>query len=470
MKTRSTLMRFKHFAHRKTAAVNNCNFSSLVFIMVLVLSSCQKNINDVPANANTASAQSGMQSKKYDASVATDWYKLQLRFLLEKNSVLANGVFFGYIGIGLYESVRNGTPGAISLSEKLYQMPAMPAKEDGKRYNWQVSANAAMASLVRHFYIGITHADSTSIDSLENAYNQKSGVTNPGEFTRSQSYGRSVADAIFNWYLTDDINLSNAGYADSVFPGAWVPTPPAFVNPPVLPYVGTARTYLAADIKGVAPAFPVAYSEDPNSSYYKIAKEVYDVSKSLTAEQQAIALYWVDQGNGVGYTPAGHDMSIVTEAIEQTNAHLGKAAEAYAKAGIAERDATIICFRSKYKYTLIRPVSYIQKVVDPTWLPFISTPPHPEYPAAHAVVTGAVMQAASGILGYNISITDHTYDFRGWAPRNFSTLFGAAQEAGISRLYGGIHYRISINTGLAMAKVIGTRIGEMKLHTASGGN
>lgn len=124
--------------------------------MILLLGSCQKNINDVPAKANNSSAQSDLQVKKNDASVATDWYKLQLRFLLEKNSSLPNGVYFGYIGIGLYESVRNGTPGAISLSEKLYQMPAMPAKEMGKSYNWQVSANAAMAEMVRHFYIGIT--------------------------------------------------------------------------------------------------------------------------------------------------------------------------------------------------------------------------------------------------------------------------------------------------------------------------
>ncbi|QEC69634.1 vanadium-dependent haloperoxidase [Panacibacter ginsenosidivorans] len=176
-----------------------------------------------------------------------------------------------------------------------------------------------------------------------------------------------------------------------------------------------------------------------------------------------IANYWVDQGDGIGYTPAGHDMSLVTEVIEQTGTNLLKAAEAYAKAGIAERDASIICFRSKYKYTLIRPVSYIRKVIDTTWSPFIVTPPHPEYPAAHAVVTGSVMQAASGVLGYQTGFTDHTYDFRGWAPRSFTTLFDAAEEAGVSRLYGGIHYHISIHTGLNMAKVIGTRIGELKM-------
>ena len=127
-------------------------------------------------------------------------------------------------------------------------------------------------------------------------------------------------------------------------------------------------------------------------------KKLYDISKTLTDEQKNIALYWVDQGDGIAYTPAGHDMYLATEAIEQTGAHLLKAAEAYAKAGIAERDGNIICFRSKYKYTLIRPVSYIRKVIDTSWMPFIVTPPHPEYPAAHAVITGSVMQALSRYL------------------------------------------------------------------------
>ena len=463
MKTTTTFTSFKSLQRSIIPGVNLCLLSFLSFL-ILLLGSCQKSINESSAPVNNSSNTSDLQVRKFSATVATDWYKLQLRFLLEKNSVLANGGHFGYIGIGLYESVRNGIPGAISMSTKLYQMPEMPAAEQGKSYNWQISANAAMASLVRHFYIGITPADSTSIDSLENAYNQNTHCNSAEQFDRSQSFGRDIATAIFSWYLTDNINVSNVGYIPPVFPGAWVPTPPGYVNPPVLPYFGSARTFLPADLSGVAPPFPVAYSEDPNSGYHKIAKEVYDVSKTLTAEQQNIALYWVDQGDHVGYTPAGHDMSIATEAIEQTHANLEQAAEVYAKAGIAERDATVICFRSKYTYTLMRPVTYIRKFIDTTWMPFITTPPHPEYPAAHAVVTGSVMQAISSVLGDNVSFTDHTYDFRGWAPRNFSSLFEAAEEAGISRLYGGIHYHLSIDIGLKMAAKIGTRVGTIQLH------
>jgi len=184
----------------------------------------------------------------------------------------------------------------------------------------------------------------------------------------------------------------------------------------------------------------------------------------LTTEQQNIALFWVDQGNGVGYTPPGHDFSIITQALEKTGASLAVAAEVYAKAGIAERDATIICFTSKYKYNFLRPVTYIRKLIDPNWLSFIPTPPHPEYPAAHAFITGSVMQAVTEVLGDDVEITDHTYDFRGWTPRPYTSLFKAAEEAGISRLYGGIHYLTSINMGLSLAHDLGSRVGDITLH------
>ena len=146
-------------------------------------------------------------------------------------------MYFGYIGIGLYESVRYDIKNSVSLSTKLYQMPAMPAKENNKSYNWQVSANAAMAKMVRSYYTGLTAANNTSIDSLENAYNEKlKPKSDIGTFNRSQAFGRSIATAVYNWSLTDNFNPGNTGYVPPVFAGAWVPTPPAFANG-VQPYL-----------------------------------------------------------------------------------------------------------------------------------------------------------------------------------------------------------------------------------------
>lgn len=296
-------------------------------------------------------------------------------------------------------------------------MPAMPAKENNNGYHWQVSANAAMASMVRSFYNGLTPSNLASIDSLENAYNQKLKPAAGSEsFNRSQTFGRNIAVAIYNWYLTDNLNLANTGYIPPVFPGAWVPTLPALANG-INPYIGTARTFMTANLIVITPAFPAPYSEVVYTDLYKIQKNVYDVSKTLTAEQKNITFFWVDLGNGIGYTPPGHDFFIVTQALEQAGASLAVAAEVYAKAGIAERDASCACFRSKYTYNLLRPITCIRKIIDPAWLPLIPTAPHPEYPAAHAFVTGAIRQATAKVLGEKVPVTDHSHNFSGLLPR-----------------------------------------------------
>ena len=399
---------------------------------------------------------------KESADVANAWYRLQLRFLLERNSTL-NGVYFGHMGIGLFESVRNGIPNAVSLSTLINKMPAMPAYVKSSKYNWTESANAAMASMLRSFNVGLTAANSSSIDSLEEVFNVKvKAIADAATFERSQLFGRSIGKAINDWRLTDDINITNAGYVPPVGPGLWQATPPAFALP-INPFIGTSSTFLSIHTTTVAPAPTIAFSEDPASDFYKMVKQVYDVNLALTQDQKNTALYWVDQGNGVGYTPPGHDFFIVTEAIEQAGVNLGIAAEAYAKAGIAERDGTIVTFRSKYKYNLLRPVTYVQKLIQPGWLPYIPTPPHPEYPAAHAALSGSVYQATARVLGETKPVTDRIYEFRSFPARTYPNLFAAAEEAGISRLYGGIHYQPSITAGLALAKQLGNNVGDLKI-------
>jgi hypothetical protein len=211
------------------------------------------------------------------------------------------------------------------------------------------------------------------------------------------------------------------------------------------------------------PAFPIAFNTTPGSDFYNMAKEVFDVNQALTDDQKSTARFWVDQGNGIGYTPNGHDISLVVQALEQYGAKLGLAAEAYAKAGIAQRDGSIVVFRTKYVNNLIRPVSYIQDHIQGGWLPYITTPPHPEYPAAHSGVTGSTMQALSEVLGESVPVTDRTYASQGFSDRNFPNLFAAAEDAGISRLYGGIHYRVSIEAGLDLARIVGKNVGEIAI-------
>ena len=114
------------------------------------------------------------------------------------------------------------------------------------------------------------------------------------------------------------------------------------------------------------------------------------------------------------------------------------------------------CWKGKYTYNVLRPVTYIRKYMGHLeWTPLIVTPAHPEYPAAHASISMAAATALDKTLG-KISFTDHSYDDLGYAPRNFKNFIEAGKEAGLSRLYGGIHYRPSIEAGYIVGEKTAT--------------
>lgn len=437
---------------------------SLLAATSLFVVSCEKDIFcDEPSDDGNNPGDASRAS----SAVATDWYALQLKMIIKANPSLSP-IFltraWGYIGIGLYESVRPGIKKSVSLSQQLYQMPAMPERENNNGYAWEIAANAALAKLVTAFYPpAVISANQQSIDSLEACYNDalRPGVES-SIFLRSQAFGRAIADAVIAWSLTDNSNLTNTGYVPPVFPGAWQPTPPAKANG-LCPYFGNMRPFLEKHLQVVAPPFIHQYSEDPASDFYKMEKAMYDLSKSLTQEQKNIALYWNDVGVGVGYSPPGHSVAILTQILKQKNIDLGKAAIAYAKTGIALTDASIAGFKSKYTYNMLRPVTYITSVIDSTWSPLIVTPPHPEYPAAHAFLTQAFMQTMTGIFGENFSFTDNTYGSKYGGARTFPSFNAAADECGMSRNYGGIHYPPSIAAGLQLGKQIGQGVNELDL-------
>jgi hypothetical protein len=427
----------------------------LIVFLFIFLYSCEKKDSLPPPSQESA-------------GVVYDWYKLILRTQLNTSpppNGLINHSTLGYIGVGLYESVRPGIKGAIPLSTVLYQMPQMPAIQTGKDYLWSASANAALAGMARVFLTGLTDANKASIDSLENAYNLKlqSESSNAAAFTESQTFGRSIATAIHNWSKTDNFNLINTGFIPPVFPGVWESTSPAFPNA-LGPYLKDARPFLESNLTTAIPPLPFSYSEDSTSEFYRMAKEVYDISKQLTPEQKQIATSWADVGGvGKGYPVPGHTLSIITDVLEKRKADLGQAAQIYAKAGIVHRDAIIVLWKLKFHYYLLRPVTYINRFIDPTWKTLVPTPPYPEYPSALAYIVGGVMQVLTREIGDNIPVTDNTYIWNGSSPRNYSSFSKVAEETAISRVYGGIHYKIAVDVGLDLGKKLGDKVSDIDL-------
>jgi hypothetical protein len=169
-----------------------------------------------------------------------------------------------------------------------------------------------------------------------------------------------------------------------------------------------------------------------------------------------MAIFWRDIP---GVSSPGHWLSILQQVLKQTNSRLDKAAFAYAITGATLSDACISSWQTKYHYNLVRPITYIQNVMGySTWAPVLTTPAHPEYSSAHAVLSASAADAFTAIFGNMGSFTDHTYDYMGFAPRTFDSFRAIGEDAGNSRLYAGIHYQPSINTGLEQGRKVARNI------------
>jgi hypothetical protein len=219
----------------------------------------------------------------------------------------------------------------------------------------------------------------------------------------------------------------------------------------LLPYWGSNHSFIAGIAKRTQPASgPLTFSTDPASDYYKSVLDVYNTVNNLTDEQKTIASFWDDNVSSIH--PSGHSENILTQMIENTHANLFTSARAYALMGIAENDIFISCWKTKYNYVAVRPQTYIQTNINPTWVSYIATPPHPEYTAGHATESATASVILSNLFGANTPFTDHTHDIDGYAPRSFANFDAFAQEAAISRVYGGIHYRRTCQQGYLQGK------------------
>ena len=107
--------------------------------------------------------------------------------------------------------------------------------------------------------------------------------------------------------------------------------------------------------------------------------------------------------------------------------------------------------------------TYIRRLIEPAWLPLLVTPPFPEYTSGHSVQSGAAFQVLTDMFGDGLAFVDHTHDNRGLPARSFGSFFEAAEEAAISRLYGGIHYRAAIVNGIEQGKCIGRAVSALPL-------
>jgi hypothetical protein len=439
-------------------------YNSLAFtllILALTITSCRK---DEALFVSTP-------TEFLDAQVAHDWNDM-FRSLTKKTTGFTPPVAsraLGYAGVTLYETVVPGMPNFQSLQGQLTQMPEMPKTDPTLEYNWAIAANFAMGYVARNFYPTMPADQVLVVQNLEDASFErlKIGVSKD-IIARSKEWGLTVAKAIFEWSKTDGGHEGYnknfpANYTPPVGPGKWVSTYPAF-QPALQPFWGDNRTFIPQCAQNTQPEAPLSYSDVTSSAFHTAAMEVYNTVKNRTPTQELIANYWSDDP-GMPGTPPGHMVSIATLAAKAENYNLAKAAEVYAKVGIAVADAFVSCWKCKYIHNYMRPISYIRSNIDLTWVSVLSTPPFPEYTSGHSVQSGAAARVLSDLFGTTYAFVDNTHasrtDING-TPRAFKSFNEMASEAAISRLYGGIHFREAIEKGVEQGTRVGVEVGKLK--------
>jgi hypothetical protein len=154
-------------------------------------------------------------------------------------------------------------------------------------------------------------------------------------------------------------------------------------------------------------------------------------------------------------TPGGHWMGIVGIAARQAKADVMQSADAYARTSIALADGFISSWDEKFRSNAVRPETVINKYLDESWEPLLQTPPFPEYTSGHSVISTAAAVVLTDQFGPHVVFADSTEMPYGLPPRTFTSFEQAAAEAALSRLYGGIHYRRSIEQGIVQGRKVG---------------
>ncbi len=396
-------------------------------------------------------------------AVLDSWYTLVLE-LVRHTPTYSPPVAsrsFAYLGVTAYEAVATGSGDLQTLAGQLNGLSPLPARAAGRVYDDTLVVQAAMADAARSYFSNTGPTGQRALSMVEAQLRAEASAGLPADVVaRSEAYGKVVAEHILAWSQDDGgAVVENMGfpleYALGEGPERWVPTSLiAQQQAPLLPKWGGNRPFAmpSGAVCDLPP--PPEYSEDVNSAFYAEAREVYNTKRNLTPEQRAIARFWSDDPM-LSPTPPGHWISIAMHSLEQESAGLERRVDVLARLGVTLADAFIGCWHTKYRYDLLRPVTYIRRLMDPKWESVMTTPPFPEYPSGHSTQSGAAATVLTALFGENYAFRDGTHEDDGLPARDYPSFWAAAEEAGLSRLYGGIHFRSAVEQGLEQGRCIG---------------
>jgi hypothetical protein len=439
----------------------------LLLFSVLFFASCNKNSDDFDPFDYV---------ENYSNDLLIDWGNLYLeieRYAPGYRPPISARTL-GYIGFTIYESVVEGTRRNRSLAY-LYPGLQVPGINYSEVYHWPTVVNAAYARSMNLYFPHIGSEFRNAIQQLEEERNLEylKEIDND-VFERSRLHGRAVAMSVYQYSSTDlagheaFYNATPSNYNPPSGANAWQPTPPEY-SPALLPYWGNVRTFaLKGNERLVNP--PLAYSETPGSPYFFQVLEVYNWVNNMDQESRWIAEFWSDDNAELTFTPAARFLAIAVQLLEERRLNLAETTEMYAKLGMALSDCGVGIWNSKYFFNLERPVTPINRILNPNWRTICynplqgyvgKSPNFPAYPSGHAGFGAAGGSILAEYFGMNHAFTDRCHEGRTeflGEPRSFTGFRQMWEENAYSRIPLGVHYRMDCDAGIEMGLRAADRI------------
>lgn len=374
--------------------------------------------------------------------------------------------FFGYACLSGYEILSENDSSYKSMYGILNDYPQIKVPDTIRGYSYQLAALLAVmeaASKLQPSGFQMAKYQKSFIDSIKKTGADEKVVD------ASLTYARFITKKILAYAKADGyFKISNFGrYTPSDKEGSWYPTPPAYM-PAVEPYFNTIRSFTLDSNAQFKPEPPVAFSSQPGSPFIHQMLLNYNNGELFAEDKLLIAAYWdcnpfALQENGghlqVGLkkiSPGAHWLGITGIACAKAKKSFAETLKIHTLVSIALTDGFIACWDEKFRSNRIRPETAIRKYKDPKWKPLLQTPPFPEYPSGHSTISTAAAVILTDYFGDNFKYTDTVEVRFGLPSREFDSFNKAAEEAAMSRFYGGIHFMDGINHG----KVQGARVGE----------
>jgi hypothetical protein len=404
--------------------------------------------------------------------VLLTWHKLILELVRHTATYMppVAARAFAYIGVTAHEALATGNPALRSLAGQLTDLSPVPSRGDGA-FDEPCVLHGALAAAAQGLFANTGPTGQRAMQKMTEIMGRTASEGVAGDVAeRSLAHGQGIAAHILAWAASDGgAVIENMGFPRDYTPGTrpqdWVPTNLIRLQQaPLLPGWGGNRCFAIPSVAALDAAPHPDFDEAPGSVFHAIAQEVYDTGRSLTDEQKLIARFWSDDPM-LTPTPAGHWISIVMQIADRDALPVEMIAATLAKLGIAQADAFISCWSTKFKYNLLRPVTYIKRHIDPKWEPLLITPPFPEYTSGHSTQSGAASTVLTAAFGEDFAFDDATHEDEGLPIRSFPSFAAAAEEAAVSRLYGGIHFRFGNEAGLTQGRAVGAFAASLRTGT-----